>query len=66
MVVLTDKRLRWVMSKPEAIGRAALLAIELSEFDVQYCPRTAIKGQVVANFIAEFTNMEDQGVEKHT
>ena len=35
-----------------------LWVIELSEFDVQYRPRTAMKGQVVANFIAEFTNME--------
>ena len=36
----------------------ALWAIELSEFDVQYHPRTAMKGQVVADFIIEFTNME--------
>ena len=42
-----------------------LWAIELSEFDVQYCPCTAIKGQVVADFIAEFTNMEGQGAEEH-
>ena len=32
----------------------------MSEFDIQYRPRTAIKGQVVANFIAEFTNIECQ------
>ena len=37
--------------------------IELSKFDVQYCLRTAIKGQVVVDFITEFTNMEGQGVE---
>ena len=35
----------------------ALWEIELSEFDVQYRPRTAIKGQV----IMEFTHVEDQG-----
>ena len=35
-----------------------LWVIELSEFDVQYRPHTAMKGQVVADFIAEFTNME--------
>ena len=43
------------MSSPKAAGRMALWAIELSEFDVQYRPRTAIKGQVVADFIAEYT-----------
>ena len=45
MVVLTDKPLRQTMSNPEAAGWMALWAIELSEFDVQYCLHTAIKGQ---------------------
>ena len=48
------------MSSPEAAGRMALWAIELSEFDIQYRPRTAIKRQVVADFIAEFTLREGQ------
>ena len=43
----------------------ALWAIEWSEFDVQYQPCTAIKGQVVVDFIAKFTNMEGQGAEKY-
>ena len=42
----------------------ALWAVELSEFDIQYHPRTAIKGQVVADFIAEFTLEDDQGAEE--
>ena len=65
VVVLTNKPLRRVMNNPKAAGWMALWAIELSEFDVQYCQRTAIKGQVVADFIAEFTNMEGQGLEEH-
>ena len=56
VVVLTDRPLRQAMSNPDAAGRLALWAIELSEFDIQYHPRTAIKGQVVADFIAEFTH----------
>ena len=40
----------------------ALWAIELSEFDVQYRPRTAVKGQIVADFIAEYTQSEDKWV----
>ena len=36
----------------------ALWAIEPSEFDIQYCPQTVIKGQIVANFIAEYTQLE--------
>ena len=49
------------MSSPEAVGRMALWAIKLSEFDVQYRPRTAVKGKIVANFIVEYTQSEDKG-----
>ena len=33
-------------------------AIELSEFDIRYKPKTAIKGQVLVDFIMEFTLAE--------
>ena len=39
-------------------------AIELSEFDIKYQTWTAIKGQIVTDFIAEFTNDEDNGAEE--
>ena len=58
VVVLIDKPLQRGMSNPEAAGRMTLWVIELSEFDIQYRPCTAMKGQVVVDFIAEFTNME--------
>ncbi|XP_030970626.1 uncharacterized protein LOC115991008 [Quercus lobata] len=58
--VLTDKPLRRAMSSPEAAGRLALWAIDLSEFDIQYLPRTTIKGQIIADFIVEFTHDEDK------
>ena len=64
VIVLTDKPLRRAMSNPEAAGRLALWAIELSEFDIQYRPRTAIKGQIIVDFIAKLTNDEDKGAEK--
>ena len=51
------------MSSPEAVERMALSAIELSEFDVQYRPRTVVKGQIVADFIAEYTQSEGKGAE---
>ena len=34
-------------------------AIELSQFDIKYRPRTAIKAQALADFIAEFTTPEN-------
>ena len=52
--VLIDHPLKKAMNKLEAVGRLILWAIELSEFDVRYQPRNAIKAQVLANFIAKF------------
>ena len=63
IVVLTDQPLKRAMSSPEAAGRIALWAIELSEFDVQYRPRTVVKGQIVADFITEYTQSKDSGAE---
>ena len=37
IIVLTDQPLKRAISSPEATGRMALGAIELSEFDVRYC-----------------------------
>ena len=62
VIVLTDKPLRQAISNPEAAGLLALWVIELSEFDIQYRPRTSIKGQIIVDFIVEFTNREDKGV----
>ena len=64
IVVLTDKPLRKTMSIPESAGRMALWAVELSEFDIRYRPRTVIKGQVVADFMVEFTLEDGQGAEE--
>ena len=65
IVVLTDQPLKRAMSSPEAAGRMALWAIELNEFDVQYRPRTAVKGQVMADFIAEYAQSLDKGAKGH-
>ena len=43
------------MNKLEAAGRLIQWAVELSEFDIRYQPRHAIKAQALADFIAEFT-----------
>uniref|UniRef100_A0A2N9ESE9 Integrase catalytic domain-containing protein n=1 Tax=Fagus sylvatica TaxID=28930 RepID=A0A2N9ESE9_FAGSY len=44
------------MNKPDAAGRLVQWSIEMSEFDIDYRPRTAIKAQALADFIAEFTH----------
>ena len=47
------------MNKPEAAGRMVQWVIELSQFDIKYHPRTAIKAQALVDFIAEFTILEE-------
>ncbi|GJV83709.1 reverse transcriptase domain-containing protein [Tanacetum coccineum] len=51
--VLINQPIRKVLLKPENSGRLAKWAIELGEHDIRYKPRSAIKGQVFADFIAE-------------
>ena len=60
--VMMDHLLKKVMNKLEAAGRLIQWAVELSEFDIRYQPRNAIKAQALADFIAEFTpSYEDLG-----
>ena len=53
--VMTDHPLKKAMNKLEAARRLIQWAVELSEFDIWYQARNAIKAQALANFIAEFT-----------
>lgn len=62
-MVQADKPQRTVMNSSKAAGRLVLWVIELGEFNVQYRPRTMIKMQALADFIAEFTTMEDEEME---
>ena len=56
--VPTNYPMKQVLHKPETSGRLMKWAIELSEFDIRYKPKTAIKGQVLADFVMEFTSAE--------
>ena len=39
------------------MGRLLKWAIELSEFNIVYCSRSSIKGQVLADFIVELSDL---------
>ncbi|XP_064944527.1 uncharacterized protein LOC135596398 [Musa acuminata AAA Group] len=62
--VITDQPLRQVLTKFDVAGRLLKWAVELGEHDISYVPRTAIKAQAVADFIAELTQMEDRDLEQ--
>ena len=50
--------MKQVLHKPETSERLMKWAIELIEFNIRYKPKTAIKGQVLADFVMEFTSAE--------
>ncbi|XP_057755615.1 uncharacterized protein LOC130974778 [Arachis stenosperma] len=55
IIVRTNHPLRQILTKPELAGRLTKWSIELSEFDIQFQPRSALKAQVLADFITEIT-----------
>jgi hypothetical protein len=47
-----------VIQNPEAEGRITKWALELRGQNITYAPRSAIKSQVLADFVAEWTEMQ--------
>ena len=56
---MTDQSIKKSINKPEAVERMVQWEIELTQFDIKYHPRTAIKAQALVDFIAEFTLPKD-------
>ena len=55
ILVPTSHPLRQVLQNPDVSRRLIKWTIELGEFDIKFMPRTTIKGQALADFMAEFT-----------
>ncbi|XP_072086991.1 uncharacterized protein [Arachis hypogaea] len=62
IVVRTSQPIRQVLLRPETSGRLTKWSIELSEFDISYEPRTAMKAQFLADFVVE---LAEQTKEDH-
>ena len=60
IIMMIDQPIKKVINKLEAAGQMIQWAIELGQFNIEYRPRTAIKAQVLADFIAEFTSLEQK------
>ena len=58
IVILTSYPIRAILHKPDDSGRLLKWAIDLSEFDIEYHPRSAIKGQALVDFIVEMSDMQ--------
>ncbi|XP_073119533.1 uncharacterized protein [Henckelia pumila] len=53
-----------ILTHAEISGRLVKWTTELSEYDIQYEPRAAIKAQALADFLAETKHVEGQGLWK--
>ncbi|GJX64969.1 reverse transcriptase domain-containing protein [Tanacetum coccineum] len=53
VIVITSQPIKQLLSSSEISGRMLKWKFELEGYDIQYRPRTAIKGQILADFIVE-------------
>jgi ribonuclease HI len=54
VTVLTDLPLKMLLHSSDFSGRVTRWGVHLGSLDVEYKPQTSIKGQVLADFVAEF------------
>ena len=57
--VLTEYPLQSLLKRSNFTGQIAKWGTHLGLFDIRYRPRSSVKGQVLADFIAEFTPKSD-------
>ncbi|XP_035837062.1 uncharacterized protein LOC118484990 [Helianthus annuus] len=60
VTLVTDQPLQKVLRKPELSGRLAKWAVELGEHSLEFKPRTAMRGQILADFLAEVPEDEER------
>ena len=65
VVVLTQLPLKVTLRSADYTGRITKWGTILGVFDIKYMPRTSVKGQVLADLVAEFTKtpVEDKSNE---
>ena len=55
VVILTQLPLKAILRSDDYTGRIAKWGTVLGAFDIKYMPRASVKGQVLADLVAEFT-----------
>ncbi|GKB73047.1 reverse transcriptase domain-containing protein [Tanacetum coccineum] len=53
IIIITDQLIKQILSRPEVTRRLQKWSIKLGKYDIQYRPRTLVKGQILVDFIVE-------------
>ena len=65
VVVLTQLPLKSILRSADYTGRITKWGIILGAFDIKYMPHTFVKGQVLVDLVAEFTEPEIEELPSH-
>ena len=63
--VLTEYPLQSLLKRSDFTGKIAKWGTRLGFFDIRYKPRSLVKGQFLADFIAEFSSMREMEIVSH-
>jgi hypothetical protein len=58
IVVPSSFSLGEIIRNHDANGRIIKWSVELGEFEIEFCPRQAIKSQIIADFVSEWTEIQ--------
>ncbi|GJV89360.1 reverse transcriptase domain-containing protein [Tanacetum coccineum] len=66
IIVLTDKPIKQILSKPKKSGRVAKWAIELGDHKIKLKGRNSIKGQILTYLLAETPSVTNKEEDEET
>ncbi|CAN6583835.1 unnamed protein product [Malus baccata var. baccata] len=59
-IIAKTNVIKYMLSKPMLMGKIGKWILALSEFSFQYIPQRAVKGQAIADFLAEHQESQDE------
>ncbi|GKC86209.1 hypothetical protein Tco_1141926, partial [Tanacetum coccineum] len=59
--VISDKPIKQILARLEKSGRIAKWAIESGEHEIEFRGKNSVKGQILADFLAEIPTKEEEG-----